>query len=53
MNLEDFYRAGVVGVAISYAIMMACFLAVGRHELFLSPEEGFALSKVRGEYKPV
>ena len=53
MKVEDFFRAGLVGLAICHAIMMACFLAVGRHELFLSPEEGFALSKVRGEYKSV
>ncbi len=52
MKVEDFFRAGIVGLAIRYAIMMACFLAVGRHTLILSPEE-FALSKGRGEYKSV
>ena len=45
------FRAGVIGVAIYYAVMMAYFLVVGRHKLILSPEEEFALTKGQGEYK--
>ena len=39
---DPVFRAGVIGVAIYYAIMMAYFLLVGRHKLILSPEEEFA-----------
>jgi ethanolamine permease len=48
---DPVFRAGVVGVAIYYAVMMAYFLLVGRHKLILSPEEEFALTKGTGEYK--
>jgi ethanolamine permease len=45
------FRAGVIGVAVYYAVMMAYFLVVGRHKLILSPEEEFALTKGQSEYK--
>jgi ethanolamine permease len=50
---DPVFRAGVVGVAIYYAVMMAYFLLVGRHKLILSPEEEFALSKGEAAYKSV
>jgi ethanolamine permease len=48
---DPVFRTGVIGVAIYYAVMMAWFLAVGRHKLILSPEEEFALSKGAQAYK--
>ncbi|WP_230531298.1 amino acid permease [Microvirga roseola] len=48
---DPVFRAGVIGVAIYYAVMMAYFLVHGRHKLILSPEEEFALTKGQGEYK--
>ena len=48
---DPVFRAGVVGVAIYYAIMMAYFLLVGRHKLILSPEEEFAVLKGKSEYR--
>ncbi|HEX2510276.1 MAG TPA: amino acid permease [Microvirga sp.] len=50
---DPVFRTGVMGVAIYYVVMMACFLAIGRHKLILSPEEEFALSKGQAEYKSV
>ena len=50
---DPVFRAGVVGVAIYYAVMMAYFLLVGRHKLILSPEEEFALTKGTSEYKSI
>jgi len=37
------YRAGILGVAIWFAVFIAYFALVGRHKLILSPEEEFAL----------
>lgn len=37
------YRAGIIGVAVWFAICIAYFALFGRHRLILSPEEGFAL----------
>lgn len=37
------YRAGIIGVAIWFAIGIAYFALIGRHRLILSPEEEFAL----------
>lgn len=48
---DPIYRAGVIGVAIWFAIGMAYFAVYGRHKLVLSPEEEFALSKGTAEYK--
>ncbi|MCB5175576.1 MULTISPECIES: amino acid permease [Microvirga] len=48
---DPVFRVGVMGVAIYYAVMMTYFLVHGRHKLILSPEEEFALTKGRGEYK--
>jgi ethanolamine permease len=48
---DPVFRAGVIGVAVYYAVMMAYFLVVGRHKLILSPEEEFALTKGQSEYK--
>ncbi|MBO0906317.1 amino acid permease [Jiella sonneratiae] len=40
---DPVYRAGVLGVAIWFAIGIVYFAFVGRHRLILSPEEEFAL----------
>ena len=48
---DPVFRAGVVGIAIWFAIMMAYFLLVGRHKLILSPEEEFAVLKGESEYR--
>ena len=48
---DPVFRAGVFGVVIYYAIMMAYFLLWGRHKLILSPEEEFAVTKGEAEYK--
>jgi ethanolamine permease len=37
------YRAGIIGVAVWFAVFIAYFAMVGRHKLILSPEEEFAL----------
>lgn len=37
------YRAGIIGVAIWFAVFVAYFALVGRNKLILSPEEEFAL----------
>lgn len=50
---DPVFRAGVLGVAIYYAVMMAYFMLVGRHKLILSPEEEFALTKGTSEYKSI
>jgi ethanolamine permease len=39
------YRAGIVGVAIWFAVGAAYFALFGRHRLILSPEEEFALEQ--------
>ncbi len=41
--LDPIYRAGVVAVAVWFAIGILYFAVVGRHRLILSPEEEFAL----------
>jgi len=48
---DPVYRAGVIGVAIWFAVGIVYFAIVGRHKLVLSPEEEFALSKGQAEYK--
>jgi len=40
---DSTYRAGVIGVAIWFAIGILYFALLGRHRLILSPEEQFAL----------
>jgi ethanolamine permease len=42
------YRAGVYGVAVFYILALLYFAFRGRHQLILSPEEEFALT--RGEH---
>ncbi|MBE9603491.1 amino acid permease [Acetobacteraceae bacterium H6797] len=39
---DPVYRAGVIGVAIWFAVGIAYFAAIGRNKLVLSPEEAFA-----------
>jgi ethanolamine permease len=41
---DPIYRAGVIGVAIWFAIGIAYFALYGRKKLVLSPEEAFAIS---------
>lgn len=48
---DPVYRAGVIGVAIWFALGVVYFAIAGRHKLVLSPEEEFALSKGTSEYK--
>ncbi|GGF65778.1 amino acid ABC transporter permease [Azorhizobium oxalatiphilum] len=48
---DPIYRAGVIGVAIWFAIGIAYFALIGRHKLVLSPEEEFAMSGGTAEYK--
>jgi ethanolamine permease len=45
---DPLYRAGVVGVAIWYAVAIAYFAAYGRKRLILSPEEQFAVRHREG-----
>jgi ethanolamine permease len=45
------FRAPILGVALYYAITILYFALFGRHRLVLSPEEEFALSRGRGEYR--
>lgn len=45
------YRAGVIGVAIWFALGIVYFAIAGRHKLVLSPEEEFALTKGEAEYR--
>ncbi|SDL95802.1 ethanolamine:proton symporter, EAT family [Modicisalibacter muralis] len=40
---DSVYRAGILGVAIWFAVGIAYFALVGRHRLILSPEEEFAM----------
>jgi len=42
---RDDYRPGVIGVAIFYLLTLAYFGLRGRHQLILSPEEEFALTR--------
>ena len=37
------YRAGIIGVAIWFAVFVAYFALIGRNKLILSPEEEFAM----------
>lgn len=48
---DPVYRAGVIGVAVWFAVGIVYFAIVGRHKLVLSPEEEFALSKGTTEYR--
>lgn len=48
---DPLYRAGVLGVAVWFAVGIAYFALVGRHRLVLSPEEEFALKKGEAAYK--
>lgn len=50
---DPIYRAGVIGVAIWFAVGILYFAVIGRHKLVLSPEEEFAMSKGEAEYKSV
>lgn len=45
------FRDPVLGVAIYYAIMILYFAAFGRTQLVLSPEEEFAMSHGKADYK--
>lgn len=40
---DSTYRAGILGVAVWFAIGIVYFALVGRHRLILSPEEEFAM----------
>ncbi len=52
MKLQDpAYVAGVLCVAAWFAIGIIYFALVGRHKLILSPEEEFAMSHGKAEYK--
>lgn len=52
MQLQDpTYVAGVLWVAAWFAIGIVYFALIGRNKLILSPEEEFALSKGKTEYK--
>lgn len=54
MQLQDpAYRDGVLWVAAWFAVGILYFALVGRHKLILSPEEEFALSRGKAEYKSV
>jgi ethanolamine permease len=45
------FRDPVLGVAIYYAVMIVYFAVFGRKQLVLSPEEEFAVSRGKAEYK--
>ena len=45
------FQVPVLGVAIYYAIMILYFAAFGRTQLVLSPEEEFAMSHGKTDYK--
>ena len=45
------FRAPILGVALYYAIAILYFALLGRNRLVLSPEEEFAMSKGRAEYR--
>jgi ethanolamine permease len=49
---DPVYRAGVVGVAVWYALAIAYFAAYGRKRLVLSPEEDFAVRQRQTELRP-
>jgi ethanolamine permease len=52
MQLQDpAYRDGVLWVAAWFAIGILYFALIGRHKLILSPEEEFAMSHGKTEYK--
>jgi len=48
---DPLYRAGVIGVAIWYALAILYFAAYGRKTLVLSPEEEFAVKHRGGASK--
>ncbi len=49
--IDPVYRQGVFGVAIWFAVGIVYFAAIGRNKLVLSPEEEFAMSKGRADYR--
>lgn len=49
--IRDDFREPVIWVASYYALMMIYFAAFGRKQLVLSPEEEFAMSGGKAEYK--
>jgi ethanolamine permease len=51
--LDPVYRQGVFGVAIWFAVGIVYFAAIGRNKLVLSPEEEFALSGGKSEYRSI
>lgn len=54
MQLQDpMYVAGVLWVAAWFALGILYFALIGRHKLILSPEEEFAMSHGKAEYKSV
>ncbi|MCC7274696.1 MAG: amino acid permease [Alphaproteobacteria bacterium] len=48
---DPVYRAGVIAVAVWFAVCIAYFALVGRHRLVLSPEEKFAMTGGRSGYE--
>ena len=48
---DPIYRAGVIGVALWFAVGIVYFALVGRKKLVLSPEEAFALSGGKAAYE--
>ncbi len=52
MQLQDpLYVAGVLWVAAWFAVGILYFALIGRHKLILSPEEEFAMSHGKADYK--
>ncbi|MEQ1715005.1 MAG: ethanolamine permease [Hyphomicrobium sp.] len=52
MQLQDpLYIQGVLWVAAWFAVGIIYFALIGRHKLILSPEEEFAMSHGKAEYK--
>lgn len=52
MQLQDpLYIAGVLWVAAWFAVGIIYFALIGRHKLILSPEEEFAMSHGKAEYR--
>jgi ethanolamine permease len=45
------FQTPILGVAIYYAVMILYFAVRGRNQLVLSPEEEFAMSRGKGEYR--
>ena len=49
---DPIYRAGVIWVAVWFAICVTYFALVGRNQLILSPEEEFAMRLVDKDRPP-